>query len=238
MKEPESRTHESPIQRGRQIAPPHMHWRVDGQADRPDAPLVLALHGWGMNEDFFALLLQKVFARPVRVLIPRAPIPAPSTPGNTRGGGSWYNYDGNQDSFRLELARVESELAQLLRETEEANDWRPSCRFLVGFSQGGYCGAWTAIRRSDLFDGMAIVGARLKAEFLEREMAVAADGGFRALLLHGERDRSVSPEAAERGRAALEAAGIDVRVLTFDAGHTLGRAQARAIGEWLDEVTK
>ena len=201
--------------------------------------MVLALHGWGMNEDFFALLLQKLFPRPLRFLIPRAPLPAapaPAATGGVRNGGSWYSYDGDQDRFRTELRRAESELVQLLQETEAANGWRPSRRFLIGFSQGGYCGAWTALRRPDVFSGMAIVGARVKTEFLEEEMTAAADAGFRALLIHGERDRSVSPESAERGRAALESAGVEVRVLTFDAGHTIGRAQSGAIGEWLDEV--
>lgn len=213
-----------------------MHFRVDGQADSAEAPLVLALHGWGMDEDFFALLLQTLFPRPVRVLIPRAPFPAASAAGSTRSGGSWYSYDGDQEKFRAELLRVESELVQLVQETEAAHGWRPSHRFVIGFSQGGYCGSWVALRRPDLFHGMAIVGARVKTEFLEREMKAAAASGFRALLLHGERDRSVTPEAAERGRAALTDAGVDARVLTFDAGHSLGRAQARAIGEWLDET--
>jgi predicted esterase len=120
---------------------------------------------------------------------------------------------------------------------EASQELAPRRRYVLGFSQGGYCGAWTALRHAGFFDGMAIVGARVKAEFLSEEMERAGAAGFRALLLHGTRDVSVTPEASERSRAALEAAGVTVVHRTFDAGHSLGRAKVRAIGEWLDEVT-
>ena len=221
------------VDRGRQTAPPRMHWRVDGAATSADAPLVLALHGWGMDEDFFALLLQRAFERPVRFLIPRATRPAPARGVAASHPSSWYDYDGDQVAFRKELERVEAELVQLVRETEADRGWRPTRRFLIGFSQGGYCGSWVALRHPGLFHGMAVVGARVKTEFLEREMRDAAAAGFRALLLHGTRDRSVSPDAAARSHDALAAAGVDVRLRSFDAGHSVGRAQVVAIADWL-----
>jgi len=232
--------------RGRQEAEPGLHWRANGEADDPSAPLVLAMHGWGMNEDFFARLIGGLFRRPLRFLLPRAPLPAPaaaaepetrSDRGGDPDGGSWYAYDGDQERFRLELERVERELLGLLRDVESAQGWTPRQRFLVGFSQGGYCGSWVALRHPELFAGMAIVGARVKTEFLAAELPVAAARGFRALLCHGEQDTSVLPEAAERSRAGLAAAGVDVELRWFAAGHSLGRAQVAAIGEWLDRMT-
>jgi phospholipase/carboxylesterase len=234
------------VLRGIQTRPPRLHWRLDGAATEPAAPLVLALHGWGMDEDFFSRLLQGLFPRPLRFLVPRAPFPAnphaaePEAAEAARGeqgvrGGSWYAYDGDQAAFRRELERVERELVGLVRDVEEEQRLAPKRRYLLGFSQGGYCGAWVALRNPDIFHGMAIVGARVKTEFLEEEMRRAAGSGFRALLCHGRDDESVKLEAAERGRAELAAAGVSTELRTFDAGHSFGRAQVAAVGEWLDE---
>lgn len=223
----------SPVRRGRQDSEPHLQWRLDGAATTPEAPLILALHGWGMDEDFFALLLQRAFDRPMRFVFARAPFPADAGLG-ARHGGSWYSYDGNQERFRDELERIEAELPAFVESVETELGIAPAKRYVLGFSQGGYCGSWTALRRSDLFHGMIVVGARVKTEWLADEMRDAAQRGFRALICHGERDRSVKPEAAERSRADLAAAGVDVELRTFDAGHSIGRTQVAAIAEWLD----
>lgn len=78
------------------------------------APLMLALHGMGMTEDSFALLLQKLFVLPFRFLIPRGPLPV-EVRRESRAGASWYVYDGDPDRFRLELDRTQGLLLDLLR---------------------------------------------------------------------------------------------------------------------------
>ncbi len=208
-------------------------WRLDGPAD-PEAPLVFALHGMGMDEDGFAALLAPLLDGKRRILTPRAPYPV-EVRGEGRIGASWYAYDGDQERFRAELLRTEALVLRLLAAVESAHELRPRRRYLLGFSQGGYCGAFLAIRHPEIFRGLVVSGARVKVEFLEGEMRAAAARGFRVLLCHGTRDSSVSLVGAERSRDALAAAGVDVRLETFDAGHSLGRAQTAAIGRWLDE---
>ena len=111
------------IVRGRQAGGAQLHWRLDG-AGGPRDPLVLALHGYGMDEDFFAVLLQKLFARPMRFLLPRAP-KAADMGLRVAHGGSWYDYDGDQERFRAELLRVESELLGLVRDVESSCNTSP-----------------------------------------------------------------------------------------------------------------
>jgi predicted esterase len=206
-------------------------WRLDGPAD-PSLPLVLCLHGMGMDEDSFALLVQGLQRLPARLLLPRGPYPV-EIRGEGRIGASWYAYDGDQDRFRRELERTEEIVLGLLAGVEASQGLRPRARVLLGFSQGGYCGAWVAVRNAGLFDGMIISGARVKTEMLGDAMRDAAARGFAALLLHGERDASVSPEAAARSRDALRDAGIDVEHRVLDSGHSLGRRQIEIIGEWM-----
>jgi len=210
-------------------------WRLDGASEDPTAPLLLALHGMGMNEDGFAHLLSPLFALPMWFLVPRGPYPVESH-GEGKIGASWYSYDGDQDRFRAELLRTESLLLELLSAVEGAQRLRPRQRFLLGFSQGGYCGAFLAVRHPEIFSGMIISGARVKWEFLHEEMKIAGALGFRALLCHGTRDPSVSIEAAEKSSQELSRAGVDVRLVKTDSGHSFGRSQTSEIRSWLDSA--
>src|SRR5688572_1022692 len=187
-----------------------MDWRLDSDSEDPTAPLVLALHGMGMDEDFFAQLLSPLFTLPVWFLIPRGPYPVEAR-SEGRIGASWYAYDGDQDRFRSALLRTESILLDLLSSVETAQKLRPRKRYLLGFSQGGYCGSFIAVRHPEIFSGMIISGARVKWEFLQGEMQNAGALGFRAILCHGTQDLSVSVEGAERSAQELSRAGVDVR---------------------------
>jgi predicted esterase len=189
----------------------------------------------GMDEDSFADLLEPLFSLPMRFLIPRGPYPV-EVRGEGRIGASWYAYDGDQERFRAELLRTESLLLDLLSSVEQAQRLRPQKRFLLGFSQGGYCGSFVALRHPEIFSGMIISGARVKWEFLRDDMKNASALGFRAILCHGTRDPSVSIEAAERSFQELRRAGVDVRLVKVDAGHSFGRTQTSEIRKWLDHV--
>jgi phospholipase/carboxylesterase len=217
--------------RGEYAGPPAVRWRLDG-SDDPAAPLVLCLHGMWMDEDFFAILLQRLFELPYRFLLPRAPISVVNR-GVGENAASWYDYDGDQDRFRTELFRTESLLLDVMGRVEAERALKPSRRVLLGFSQGGYCGAYLALRHPELFGGLIVSGARVKTEFLADEMREAAATGFRVLLCHGERDPSVPREAAAGSRDALAAAGVGVELRTFAAGHSIGKRQIESIGEWL-----
>ena len=212
-----------------------LYWRLDGAGTDAEAPLVVALHGQGMDEDRFAVVLQKLLPLPYRFLLPRAPWPF-EVRAEQRIGWSWYAYDGNQERFRAELARTEQMLLHVLRDAEAAHGLRPRRRVLVGFSQGGYCGAVIALRHPELFHGLVVSGARVKTEMLGGEIQQAGRDRFPVLLCHGLRDVHVLHEAAESSRDVLAAAGLAVQLETFDAGHSIGRAQVAAIAAWLAEV--
>ena len=217
--------------RGEIAGPPAVRWRLDG-SDDPSAPLVVCLHGMWMDEDFFGILLQRLFDLPYRFLLPRGPIPVTDR-GVGRHAASWYDYDGNQDRFRAELLRTEALVLDVTRRVEDERELTPRARVLLGFSQGGYCGAFVALRNPGFFRALVVSGARVKAEFLDADLAAAAATGFRVLLCHGERDPSVPPRAATRSRDALAAAGLDVELRTFPTGHSIGRRQVESIREWL-----
>ena len=207
-------------------------WRLDGRAADPEAPMLLCLHGHGMNEDYFAALLQSLFDLPWNIVTARAPFAATEVKGRAY---SWYEYDGNQERFRAELRRTDDLVQEFLVGVETELGVRPAKRFLLGFSQGGYCGSYVALKNPRLFDGMVISGARVKGEILQAPIVSAAATGFAALLCHGEKDKSVTRQAAESSLAALQGGGIDAQLQFFDSGHSVGRSQVAFIRQWLAE---
>jgi len=177
-----------------------------------------------------AELLSPLFGMAACFLLPTAP--ARPLPGG-RTGPSWYDYDGDPQRFQRELERTERLLLDFLRAVEAQLALTPRVRFLLGYSQGGYCGAWVALRHPDRFRGMVISSARVKTEVLAEAIAAAGRLGFTALLCHGERDESVKPEAARTSRDGLAAGGVQVTLRMFDSGHALGSEQVEAIRVWL-----
>lgn len=220
--------------RGEYTFPLSLPWRLDGATDDVAAPLVVCLHGMGMQEDSFALLLQRLFRLPCHFLLPRAPHPVEIRSEN-RIGAAWYAYDGDANRFRGALEQNESLVLGLLRHVERTHGLVPRRRILFGFSQGGYCGAWVALRNPDVFAGLVVSGARVKTELLECELPRAAASRFEVLLCHGFQDSSVPHAFATRSEIALRQAGISVELASFDSGHALGRGQIEAIASWLEK---
>jgi predicted esterase len=222
----------APTRRGTHEITLSVPWRLDGPDGDPGLPLVVCLHGQGMDEDRFALLLRGLGESGLRLLLPRAPYPL-EVRRERRVGASWYAYDGDPERFRAELLRTEARLLDLLHDVEAQEGLRPRTRALLGFSQGGYLAGFVALRHPDRFRAMVVMGARVKAELLEAELPGAAAAGFGALLLHGRRDAAVAPEAAERSRDALVRAGVDVELRTFDRTHVIGREMVADAAVWL-----
>jgi len=207
-------------------------WRLDGAAADPTAPLVLGLHGHTMDEDRFARMLRPLLVLPLRFLIPRAPFPV-EVRGEKRIGASWYADDGDAERFAAALQRTEALLLGLLHDVEATHGLRPRARILLGYSQGGYCGAPCALRHPELFSGLIVSGARVKTEILTDALPAAASRGMRVLLVHGRNDDAVPFEFATRGHDALRDAGVQVQLHATDGGHLLDAAQLTAIETWL-----
>ena len=219
-----------PRQRGGLSDAEALAWRLDGETTNPEAPLLLCLHGYGMNEDYFAGLLQSLFDLPWNIVTVRAPFEATDVKGRAY---SWYDYDGNQERFRAELQRTDDLLQSFLADLESQLGIRPAQRVLLGFSQGGYCGSYVALMNPLLFQGLVVSGARVKVEILQDAIPTAATAGFRALLCHGEKDKSVKRDAAESSLRGLTSGGVEAELQLFDSGHVVGRSQVAAIKDWL-----
>jgi predicted esterase len=181
----------------------------------PGAPLVLALHGWGMNERSFERWLGPGMDRGTASWwIPRGVLPLEVK--SRKIGYAWYVFDGEQDALRASMDEACAYVWSLAEVARRA--LRPPAVVLLGFSQGAYLGSYAALQRPDLFDGFVCCCGRPKAEFV-RDLDAAR--GVRVLVQTGARDESVAPELVETGVAPLRAAGLDVDARSYDAAHRL-----------------
>jgi predicted esterase len=181
----------------------------------PGAPLVIALHGWGMSERSFARWMRAGIDADEGVSwwIPRGILPGQVE--SKRVGYGWYVFDGkDQDALKASMAEARAYLAGLADLARRRLS--PERIVLAGFSQGGYCSSFTALTRPDLFDRLVCCCARPKSEFADD---LAAARALEVMIQTGAQDKSVTPELIARGVAPLREAGLDVVERSYEAVH-------------------
>jgi len=195
--------------------------RVRVSRAEPGLPLVLALHGWGMNERSFERWLRPGIERGgLSWWIPRGILPCEVR--SRKVGYAWYVFDGDQEALRASMDEARAYVAGLADMARR--QLRPASITLLGFSQGAYLGSYVALTRPDLFDRVVCCCGRPKTEFVA-DLAAARD--VRMLVQSGRDDASLDPDLVlGKGVAPLRAAGLDVEVRTYAGGHKLTQEMA------------
>ncbi|MHC4959725.1 MAG: alpha/beta hydrolase [Planctomycetota bacterium] len=191
----------------------------------PEAPLVIALHGWGMSERSFARWLRPGIESDESVSwwIPRGILPGQVE--SKRVGYGWYVFDGkDQDALKASMAEARSYLADLVDLARRRLS--PERIVLVGFSQGGYLASFAGLTRPDLFDRLVCCCSRPKAEFVDD---LAAARSLSVMIQTGVNDTSVTPELIAKGVAPMRAAGLEVVEKSYEAQHKLIAGMAKDI---------
>ncbi|MBL8898314.1 MAG: dienelactone hydrolase family protein [Planctomycetes bacterium] len=181
-------------------------------------PLLLALHGFGEDAARFAARLAPLAGGPYALLVPDAPFPVElREEEGARIGRAWYQYDGDAATFERALRWGAQHLLDLLAEASRAFPLDPRRVALLGYSQGGYLGAVTALRDRERYRGLVAIATRVKSEILTEELRSAR--GYPVLALHGERDRATPLEPQLRSLEVLRDAGLAVEVEVHPGGH-------------------
>ena len=204
-----------------------------GPAPKRGWPAVLALHGYGDNGRTFCERLAALSGEGFALVAPDGPFPVAVDRNNVRRiGRSWYAYSGAQEEFLKSLQEAESDLGSWVQECWAQHGLDLQRTALIGYSMGGYLGAFLALRRSDVFRALVVVSCRVKVEFLGSEMAKLR--GYPVLGIHGARDESTAVEPQSRAFEALVAAGLDARLVVHSGGHGFRRAQLPEIACFLE----
>ncbi len=194
--------------------------------------LVVMLHGLGADGSdliglapYWAPLLPEA-----EFLSPDAPFPCDMAPF----GRQWFSLQDRTPSAILAGVRAAAPILDaFLDEALEARGLDETSLALVGFSQGTMMSLYVGLRRAAA--PAAIVGfsgALIGAETLAQEIRARPP----VLLVPGDADEVVPPQALPLAESGLQAAGVPVEVLSCPGlGHGIDEAGLKRGGEFLRE---
>jgi len=216
-----------------------MPYRLDLPAGPPPPggyPFVLALHGKRENGDRLAARIAFDDSVPYARVFPSGPLTVEIGEGaERRRGHLWYGeFTGDQAALLDGLRRGEAVLKDFVGAVASRHRLNPSRAVMLGFSQGGYLGSFTAIRNRRTFRGLVAISCRVKHEVLEAELAEAA--GYPVLGLHGERDRGVRLTPQQQAFDVLRSYGLEAVLHRHGGGHVFERGHRPLVDAFVRRV--
>ncbi len=172
--------------------------------------LVVLLHGWGANgDDLIGLAPYLAPALPDALFIsPNAPFPCEANPM----GLQWFGLMSESTPERrlTELRLAASLVDAFLDEQMAALELTADKVALVGFSQGTMLSLQVGPRRAEQIAGIVgYSGALLSPELLAEEIKSKPP----VLLVHGQSDPVVPPQASAEAATLLQSLGVTVETL-------------------------
>ncbi len=203
---------------------------LDGPSELPAAggkpkQLVVLLHGYGADgNDLIGLAPQWAPLLPEAEFVsPHAPFPCEAMPF----GRQWFGFQGRTreqvlDGVRIAAGILDQYLTELLAERQLDE----SKLALVGFSQGAMMSLFVSLRRAKPAAAVVAYSGRL---FAAENLATELRARPKILLIHGEEDEVVPPDALPEAYAALQKAQVPVeQMLRPGLGHGIdGEGLAR-----------
>jgi phospholipase/carboxylesterase len=196
------------------------------------APVIVLMHGRGADPSDLAGL-RPWLPGAAALLLPRAPFPGAEW--GYGGGWAWYRYAGDDrpevESFRTSQDALDDLLASL----GSSLPYRPGPIILGGFSQGGTMAIGCALRRPGRVAGVLNFSGFVPSH---PDVPVTPDSvrGTAFFWGHGTGDPAIPHALAERGRAALRAAGADLEDHDYPIGHAISPDELRDASAWIQRI--
>ena len=204
----------------------------DNKADR----LIILLHGWGADASDLMDLAPALSARFANAIIaaPDAPHACSANPM----GKEWFDLSGDASKIDNGPAQAFPALQKLLETLMAQFSLPPERIALIGFSQGAMMALYTSLRlNAPLGAVVSMAGALLAVGALEKAITARPP----ILLIHGDADEVVPPQAMTMAETILKSQQISVETMSCaGVGHGIApEALTRAldfIGEKLDDA--
>lgn len=208
---------------------------LDGPSQPPasgGAPkqLIVLLHGYGADgNDLIGLAPHWARLLPeAEFLSPHAPFPCEAMPF----GRQWFGFQGRSREQVIEGVRVAAGiLDQYLTEILAERNIDESKLALVGFSQGAMMSMFVSLRRAKPVAAVVAYSGRL---FAPESLGTELRARPKMLLVHGDADEVVPPDAHPAAVEALKAAKVPVEaMLRPGLGHGIDGEGLERGGEFL-----
>ena len=195
----------------------------------PTAPLIVAMHGIGSNENDLPPAFTSREGR-AAFAFPRSPLPHPP-------GYAWYRLIriGVPDpaSFEQGLETLDAWLDELRKRPGMAE--RPL--ILSGFSQGAIMSLSYALRHPEKVSGVMAFSGYVPDFVLEALPAPSPDAPKpQVFLTLGRRDALFPFSRLEEAAQALSTRGIHSEVFAHDGGHEIPREAMAAATAWFERT--
>ena len=198
----------------------------DGYDPEKIYPLVIMLHGYGVNMHDLAGLTSMIGSTGYIYICPNAPIPLNSGPGMV--GWAWTNPGESENSD--EVHRVERRLETLYAEVVETYRTRPQNAILLGFSQGGSMTYRTGLMHPELFTGIVALSCWLPdPELIQSRLP--EDRGQSVFIAHGLQDNI---DSGRRAKDSLESLGYSLSYNEYDMGHEINQQVLEDLIAWMN----
>lgn len=210
-------------------------YKLIGSGPNTHKPLIIYLHGYKQNIEYFEKKLRKMLGLNAYHLFIQAPYPIYDTTRKLeveRWGRAWYLYDGKQKQFLKSMEKASVFIENVIDNTIVDLDVSKVCIF--GYSMGAYLGGYYALSRPDQLSELITVGGRIKTESFEGKRKKA--NHINVLALHGSNDKSVYPEPQQKCVKQLVKDGFNAEFRLVEAGHKLEDKFVNESVKWLKSI--
>lgn len=192
--------------------------------------LILLLHGRG---DSAANFLTNVAGwRGDDFLVAALETPYVLGTMNGRTGYCWSPWQSGPGNIEKGYEISARSIGQALEKLKSEYKLDPKRVFLLGFSEGAFMSAHTAMKSADDIAGYICIGGGLDQRLVQPgEMEKLR--GKRILIAHGVHDNVVPFRSGKALSDALETAGVQHDFLPYDGAHTIPEAVREAVSGWV-----
>ena len=196
------------------------------QADKPDAPLLIGLHGYGMDEYQMQTLVNPNLAFDCHYIAIRG--------FQEIGPGEfgWFTVWDEGGHPAYDQAQVAASLEKLDQAIKAAIAQFEALQiFLIGYSQGAGMAlnyAWQANEK--------VIGIAAFAGFLTHQVDGPVKEGLPVFIGHGAFDALIDSATIEDSRNRLEKAGARVLLNTYTVPHVVSAQGRRDMASWLKTI--
>lgn len=189
-------------------------------ADRPEAPLLMILHGLGDRMQSFLDFPELLWGARMHHLLLNAP-------ETYYDGGKWYDFDGLPRPGLENSRRLLGECLTIL----ETRLQIPAARIVSsGFSQGAVVSLYFALRDSVPIAGVGALSGYFFGEIAELHPNAR---GLPVFMAHGRYDAILPFDRSLRHAEQLRAAGVDVTWREYPMEHSVCAEELQAFRGWL-----
>jgi phospholipase/carboxylesterase len=203
--------------------------RVLPSEPRPEAPLLVLLHGRG-SDRYDLLGLRQGLPKDMAIVTPQAPFDG--SRWGYGGGWAWYRYLREDIPEPESFEESQRLLGEFLEELRATLSLEPGPLLLGGFSQGGTMSLAHALRRPGRIRHVLNFSGFLASHPSVR-VTPETVAGTRVFWGHGTHDPSIPHALGERGREALRAAGADLEARDYEIGHWIDPRELADAVAWM-----